>query len=651
MNSKLIQNVLRAAGWHALPALMVAATLVAAQADAQQQVDGRAYGQPSECFPGSPASLGLYLTQVAGQVPALRLEGGTPGAPALLLFANEAGDCSLPGGGRLLVGALATVVDGNFDEHGVFLWALTGAQFDAANDQVFAQGVQPMTRLSAMEFSAGMQLRRQHVECAPPRPEPAVPDEILVEEFAGMMTAGHMEAALDLALNSTGDALTLDLAGNLELPVAPGVTVGGKAAFQAKIERGEDSFGNPVYDVVIAADVAATCGVGCAIAGANISSGQGLEVIWRYASTHEVARALRSTAILQAVGPRLELACLLLDTQLENIDRGVDLARDSADRARAAARSRLPGQDNARLQQLQRHQDKARKERREAADRAREVVGRLISWVATERIFLLTHFHGYETHNTLALDGNVSTPVISGANLGFNAAAGVVALVGMRVERVPESEAMFVEHVMTLTGSKSIALGNTIGGALSSQRVLELRRRLQIGADGLQLADSGTTVRVTADGKLLAALGSIVSGQAAVAGEVAFEMRLADLLAYSQDAIAILTGDDDQRVLALLRAFPIRFSVQGRYEAGLAVGLGLDIDGIFKAGIGGRATMVDCGPSFEYVGGSGSQCDRGESLLRELVEALREGPVQRAREAMQSRLVGVCDEVTSVMQR
>ena len=46
-------------------------------------------------------------------------------------------------------------------------------------------------------------------------------------------------------------------------------------------------------------------------------------------------------AILQAVADQVELACIVVDKKLADIDRAVNLARRTADRVRRAARSRF----------------------------------------------------------------------------------------------------------------------------------------------------------------------------------------------------------------------------------------------------------------------------------------------------------------------
>jgi hypothetical protein len=632
------------------------AAAVSGSAFSQQVVDGQPYGQPSECFPGGPAVLGLYLTHQGGQVPALRLEGGTPGATAMLLLGTAAGEIALPGGGTLLVSPVHAI-SGSFDGQGVFLCSVADPRIDALDGAFFAQGIQPVS--PGIELSQGLRLSRTTPECRPVTPAPRPPELILVEEFAATMRAGHLEAALDVALNSKGDALTVDLSGNLEVPVYPGVTAGGKASVKAAIQRGADSKGNVVYDVVIGADVAAAAGVGLGAGGLGASLGGGVELVWRYESTHEVARALRSMAILQAVGPRLELVSLALHTQIQNVDRAIESVRRTLDRCRAFLRARTPWRNNPHIRQLEQQIDRQRAARRALADRARALVGNVVSWVAVERIFLTVHMHGFEKHSAVAAEVNVSAGFgdakadgqVSGANLGASAAAGIETQFGIRVERVPESDAMFVQHKVQHTRSLAASAGLGLGASVAAKRVMELTRRLQIGADGVQLADSGTTVKVSLDGRLLGAVGAVVAGQFGVGGEVALELRLADLLGFHVDAIEILLGDDEGRIVALLRAVPVKVEARGRYEAGVAVGFSIDLDGVFKGGIGASVMMADRGPGFCYEGGSGATIEHGDTLPQMLVQAFREGPIQSATAELEPRLSAVGAEVARVMQR
>lgn len=644
-------------------AALTATAMFGATAIGQGPVTASPYGEPSECQPGGSGTLGLYL--IAGRTPALRLEGGAPGEPAVVAFANEARTTQLSGGGTLLIGPMVGHAMGRFDADGVFVRSLDTALFAARDGALFAQGMQPMTTLGrGTELSAGLHL--SHKTAPPPTEEgnaASPPENILVEEVAGLMRTGALEAALDVALNSKGDALTLDINANLEVPivVVPGVTVGGKAAFKAKIKRDEDTVGAVVYDLAIGADVAASAGVGvnsgAAGAGLGGSSGKGVEIVWRFASTHELARALRSMTILQAVADQIEVACMAIDAQLERVDRAVDAARRAADRVRGAVRSVMPWADNALVRQMQHRHDELRAQRREIADRIRKNVESLISWIAEARIFLIKHQHGYEVRQTMAIEANASVGIpvdggtASGSNLGASVAAGIEQQNVLRAEFVPESEAVLFERKFTFTKSLSASAGFGVGMAGSNKRVIELSTKLQMGKDGLQPDASGTTVKVTLDNRVLLALGSIISSQAGIGREVTLELRLADLLGYSKDAIAILLGDDEHKVAEMLLAFPLEFSVRGRYEAGFACGIGLDLEGLFKGGIGASAMLTDCGIGFEYEGGSGTSLDRGETVPNMVFEALRGALLQRERDSVGSRLDAIGAEVARVMQR
>lgn len=635
-----------------VPSLLLgvaASSFLAVTTTAQGRATATPFGAPSECAPGGADVLSLSLTRVAGR-PALRLDGGTVGAPALLLFSGEQRTTTLPGGGVMLVGPTVGSAAGFFDANGVFVQIVDEALLDSAERPLFAQGLQPMTPARGTQLSGGLQLTL----AAERKTGGAPPESILVEEFAGLLRSGQLEAALDQALNSTDDALTLDLGGNLEVPVAPCVTVGGKAAFKASIKRGEDSVGAVVYDMSIGGDVAVSAGVGVALAGVGASGGVGMDVIWRFASTHEVARALRSMAILQAVGFRLEAACLALNGRFDYADRAVEAARSTADRGRAALRSRLPGQDNRYVKAAQRRQDELRAQRHETADRVRQNVQWLITWVAEARIFLITHQHGYELRQTRTVEGTL------GGDLGDGATATAKATfeqqVSQRFEFVPESDALRLERKVATTKSFSLEGSVGVGLAFTAKRVLELTSRFQVGTDGVELAESGTTVKLTLDARLLAAMGVVATMQAGIGGDVSVALRLADLLNYSVDALDILMGDDDQKVVDLLLAFPIQFQARGRYEAGFALGVSLEVEGVIKFGLAGTAMMVDQAVGFEYAGSStdsrGAASDRAADELRSrLLVCLRDGTLDRNDAGNRGKLDAVGREVARVMPR
>jgi hypothetical protein len=434
------------------------------------------------------------------------------------------------------------------------------------------------------------------------------------------------------------------------VPVVPGVTVGGRAAFKASIKRGEDRGGAVVYDLAIGADVAASAGVGAGFAGAGLSSGRGAEMIWRFSSTHDVARAVRSMAILLAVGPRLEVACLALDSQIESIDRAIDGARRAADNVRQFVRSWMPWRDNAFIQSLRQRCDELTAKRRELVDGGRRILETLISWVATERIFLITHQQGYELRSTCTLEGTIGTPGLgdaakggatSLANLGASLSSSTERQYALRVEFARESKALFYEQKAVFTKTLSGAAGIGIGAAGSAKRVLEISQKLEAGTDGVHLQESGTTVKLALDGKLLAVLGIGVVGQAGVGGEVAVELRLADLLRYSANAVSILMGDDTHKAAALLRAIPIKVRARGRYEASVGVGIGLEVEGAFKRGIGGTVALIDWQPGYEYKGGGSN---------RSLAELLSAGPLRSGTAGFEAKLQEVSDEVARVLR-
>ncbi len=499
-----------------------------------------------------------------------------------------------------------------------------------------------------LELSGGLVLTLATEPTRPPECAPQMPP-VVFEQFAGLLSDGQIEAALDRALNSDGDALQLELSGNLEVPVFPAVTAGGRAGFKAGVQRGTNSAGAVVYDVTIAADAAASAGVGAGVAGAGASLGIGDEIVWRFLTTHEVAHALRCFAITQAIGPNLANTAAALDRRLDDLDRAVRSTRALIDHVRNATRGWLPWSHTALGRRLQATLDRLRTARRALADRSRDRLGALIVCVAEAKRFLDAHAHAIELHATSTIEANAGTSFgdakTSGsytiANVGASVAASIERQFAMRVERVEESGAMSVENKVTFTKSIVGAAGAGIGAAAAGKRVLEVSCKAQFDANGLQLGETGTTVKLTLDGRILGALGAVVTGQFGVGGEVVASLRLRDLLDYSADAMSIALGDDDDRIVRLLRAVPVQFRARGRYEAGLALGFGVDLDGVFKAGIGGSAMLIDCGTAFEYQG-----CPEGHGIG----DMLTAGPLAGIVSSAQTTFTTVHDQVAHVTQ-
>ena len=356
------------------------------------------------------------------------------------------------------------------------------------------------------------------------------------------------------------------------------------------------------YDIAIGADVAASAGVGLGIVGVGGSAGGGVEVVWRYDTVHEVARAIRSMVILQAVGPRLEAASLALNSKLGEIDRAIDAARRTADRLRSALRSWMPWRNNALVRWYQRRQDEMRAQRRQLVDGARGVLEGLISWVATERIYLIHHQHGYEVHAATAMDVGVGVKLDE--NVKLEMGAEIKREFAMHAEFGFETEGISYEHKLVLTGEITGGIGAGVGLSGGAKRVIELSQKLDVDAGGLETARSATSVKLTLDRALGMALGATVTGKVGVGREISLEVGLEELVAYGADAIAVLMGDDTQKAADLLSALPTVFTVRGRYEAGLKVGVDVKVRGVGKLELGASAKYTDWSTVFEYDHGS-----------------------------------------------
>lgn len=619
-------------------ALLTTAALMVGTVSAQRDFRAEPYGHPS--FWGaqdSAAVLSLSLSEMGEGRTALRLEGGRPGYPVHLLF-SDADARTEAGGALLLVRPSAQTTTGRFDSAGVFLFPLDEAQF-GADAHLYVQGMAPNLFPAGAAFSSGLHVQRRDEECgeAPMAPQP--PSNILVEEFGDLMAAGHLESAIGLALNSKGDALELELKGSVQVPVYVGITAGGKAAFKAAVTRGADQEGAVIYDLAIGADVAAAAGVGVGVAGVGLSGGAGTDVVWRYHSAHEVARAIRSMVILQAVGPRIELASLALHNRLADIDRAIHSVRRGIDRVRRTLRSWMPWRNNPIVRRLQRVHDRLIAQRRAAGDRARSVVNEVIRFIAEERIFITSHLNGYEIRSTVAGDISVGGKA---SDVELKASAESERKFSLRAEFVAESDAVAFEQKATFTTKVQASASLVLGGEVSAKRVIEVSQKIQGGRGGLHLEESGTTVKITLDRAYALSLGMVVSGKAAVGGEVSAQLRLEDLLGYSVEAIEILTGSDNLKFAELLLAFPIQFEATGRYEAGLEFDLGFEAKGVGDIGIGASAKLIDKTESLTYEGGSTG--DEFMALLREATE----GGVSAT---MRERLEAVRGEVAATMRR
>lgn len=70
-----------------------------------------------------------------------------------------------------------------------------------------------------------------------------------------------------------------------------------------------------------------------------------------------------------------------------------------------------------------------------------------------------------------------------------------------------------------------------------------------------------------------------------------------------------------------------------------------------QPGIGAEARMVDWSRGFRYEGGEGASADEGTTLVRMVVERLRDGLFDRDDRGTKAKVFEVRDEVVRVMQR
>ena len=198
-------------------------------------------------------------------------------------------------------------------------------------------------------------------------------------------------------------------------------------------------------------------------------------------------------------------------------------------------------------------------------------MAKLVHWVAEERKFIDTHWHGVELKSTVEIEGKIGVGGIgdeanggewSFANLGASLSQNCAVEYGMRVERVPESEAMFVERKCTYSQSMTAFAGNLRGAEARGSAPWSSATRRRSVRTACSGARAERTVKLTLDGKLAGAYGIGVAGKFGVGVEATMEMQLRDLLAFNKDAITILMGDDDEKAIEILKAFPIKLKTQ-----------------------------------------------------------------------------------------
>lgn len=628
--------------------ILTAATLIGTGLRSQDSLAASPYGASSVSWQSVSGVLHLSLGQPQGATPVLRISGGQAGMPVSLVFGLSRTETALPGGGTLLVGGIQEVRRACFDAQGNHSQVLDGARL-ADLDKFFVQAVQ--IGADGAAFSAALEVVARKETSTEPVTTPEAPGEIVVEEFAGLLEKGALTSAINLALNSDGDSLSFDFDGCLEVPVYACISAGGKVAFKAAVERGSEG-SRTWYDLKIGRDVAASASVGVGVLGANASAGVGGDLIWRFSTPAQVARGIKAMIILKAVDDRLEAACLAIDTTFAKDDRAIELARRTVDTLRRRFRSFRAGQQSPLVKRAQKRLDALRARRRAAIDRARKVARKWIHWVAAERTFLTESLFGFELRRTISAGASAglsfgtkdaagkTTSSSTFANLGIQGSAGMERTILFQQGYDRKTKTFSYTNKIVSTKSVNVAGGCDIGGTATGKRVLEMSQEMQVAFDGSQRHESDTFVRLTLDGSAAVVVGVVLTGQAGIGGEIQLEMKGSDLLSYGKDAIGILMGDDDGKLIQLLRTLPVKLSACGRYDAGIAVGFGFELTGQFKAGIGASVMMTDKATPIVYEGGASI-----ENFVKKLGSGLMQGRQPKSR----SKLERVLAEVARVM--
>ncbi len=338
----------------ALPVSLTAAllTLAARPASAQgssvYQAD--AYGAPSG--PSVIQSLGLILEFVpegfgTSTSDCLRLSGGAPGEPAALVVSSAPAASAGRDGTMRLVAGGAMILDGTFDEGGAFTLAVADLPPEWLASGFYAQGLLngrlapgPIRR-EGLAASQGL-----HVAPAETLGSGALADfssrlpvarrDTLDAAFAGGDLAGFLSTALD----SDGDSVGVVLDADLKVTVYPGISLGGKAAFEAAVTRA-----GGCYSVSVKREVGALASVGAGdFAGVEGARSLAERQVFVFPSAAGAARGIWGLWLAQQLPPATGMPTLPDLDLAAAAEQAWELARTrlaAASQRVAAARAQL----------------------------------------------------------------------------------------------------------------------------------------------------------------------------------------------------------------------------------------------------------------------------------------------------------------------
>ena len=288
------------------PLAVLTLALLAGSASAQG-FSAETFGRASGDVPLRGLGLVLELVDAASEQPRLRLFGGAPGHPAMILLAGSRLEAPVAGprATSFLVDPGAQPIHGTFDARGYFEVPLPDPERFQEGRPIHAQGMHTgileLADGPLVQLSHGLSLERRAVA-------PSTPlgfDELLPHLPAERQIAGFSDLAelIQTALDSSGDSLRLAL--EIEASVGLGIEIvdakaGGKLGGEFTVTRGEDG----TYEVAVGSELTVLAGVSAgtgAEAGLEGSQGAGSTTTYRFHSAPGAARGI--LGMLLATGP------------------------------------------------------------------------------------------------------------------------------------------------------------------------------------------------------------------------------------------------------------------------------------------------------------------------------------------------------------
>ncbi len=581
-------------------ALLAAATVTAASDTDPFQA--RPYGRA--WTPGERAAPTL---EHAGS--SVILAGGAPGELAVVLVGASRARRPLSGGGELLVASALTRFLGRFDANERFVVDLEG-EVSCAGGVLFLQGMsRGAGRGGESSLSRGLRLERVTRDA----PSEAESPEASFNPWQGYFPPIHVSSVLEALgqsdfgealarmLNSSGDELEVELEG--EVTGGSGANLGGSVKLALKLECAEAG----VYDLLLGRDASFVAGVEL-VEGleAKAKLGVGMDDVWRFHSQDELEYGIVAFAVMQAMGPRAEIAAegayragqlaqLALDEARELVAlRSRALAMiEHARCAQEQAWSRAPyWLRNARyaalaslrswaaeLRNLVQSADRARAFAEDAAEIARAACQgafEALTWVHDSRLFLSERVHGIELRFAKNVELELSCGPIPGVdleNLGAGLEVGLDRIVHLRWTGPFHADGEKLAVSFTSERKADVDAGFLVGMELDGKREIEIQKEfVRVGG---RFESRPATARIAFD---LAVCGEVGVGLTAEGGAgrtltICFDAD--ELKRIGPDGIEALRAGNPSQAARILARTSARFEVDDRLFVGLALDLGV----------------------------------------------------------------------------